>query len=259
MKKEYIFAELDDDVAVVTINRPPLNALHSEAYAELYETFYELSKDERVKVIVLTGHGDKAFVAGADVKEFLILDGNTGPLYTRRNNSVREYIRQYDKPVICAVNGLAYGGGCALALVSDIRIASPEAYFIASFINIGLSGGELGSSFLLPRLVGLSRASDILYTGRKVTAEEAEKIGLVNKVVPREDLLEGALSYARTMAGKSAAGLKLTKRVLEENLNAPSLETAVNLENRNQTIMIFSGEFFKLINSFHKGEQAAAS
>ena len=94
-----------------------------------------------------------------------------------------------------------------MTLASDIRIASPEAYFIASFINIGLSGGELGSSFLLPRLVGLSRASDILYTGRKVTAEEAEKIGLVNKVVPREDLLEGALSYARTMAGKSAAGL----------------------------------------------------
>src|SRR5512137_1370156 len=140
MKKEYIHAQTDGDVAVVTINRPPLNALHSDAYAELYETFYELSKDDRVKVVVLTGYGEKAFVAGADVKEFLNLDRDSGPLYTRRNNSVREYIRQYSKPVICAVNGLAYGGGCALALVCDIRIASERASFSLGEINMGILG-----------------------------------------------------------------------------------------------------------------------
>ena len=116
---------------------PPLNALHSDAYAELFETFYELSKDDRIKVIVLTGRGDRAFVAGADVKEFLTLDKNTGPLYTRRNNAVREYIRQYPKPVICAVNGLAYGGGCALALVCDVRIAAERASFSLGEINMG--------------------------------------------------------------------------------------------------------------------------
>lgn len=139
-----------------------------------------------------------------------------------------------------------------MTLASDIRVACKEAYFLASFINIGLSGGELGCSFLLPRLVGLAHASDILFTGRKIGAEEAEKIGLVNKLAPREDLLEAALFYARSMVGKSVGGLKLTKRVLNENINAPSLESAVNLENRNQTIMVFSGEFFKLIQSFRK-------
>ena len=139
-----------------------------------------------------------------------------------------------------------------MTLASDIRVASPEAYFVASFINIGLSGGELGSSFLLPRLVGLSSAADMLFTGRKVSADEAEKTGLVSKVVPRENLLETALSYARMMVGKSVGGLKLTKRVLDENLHAPSLESAMNLENRNQTLMVFSGEFFKLIQAFGK-------
>lgn len=139
-----------------------------------------------------------------------------------------------------------------MALASDIRVASPQAYFVASFINIGLSGGELGSSFLLPRLIGLSHAADMLFTGRKISADEAEKTGLVNKVVPRENLLETALSYARMMVGKSVGGLKLTKRVLDENLHAPSLESAMNLENRNQTLMVFSGEFFKLIQAFGK-------
>jgi enoyl-CoA hydratase len=101
-------------------------------------------------------------------------------------------------------------------------------------------------------MVGLSRASDMLYTGRKVRADEAEKMGLVSRVVPKEELLETALSYARSMTGKSLGGLKLTKRVLEDNLHASSLQSAVNLENRNQTVMVFSGEFFKLIQSFYK-------
>ncbi len=139
-----------------------------------------------------------------------------------------------------------------MTMACDIRVACPEAYFVASFINIGLSGGELGSSYLLPRLVGLSHAADMLFTGRKISADEAEKTGLVNKVVPRENLLETALSYARMMVGKSVGGLKLTKRVLDENLHAPSLESAMNLENRNQTLMVFSGEFFKLIQAFGK-------
>lgn len=143
-----------------------------------------------------------------------------------------------------------------MALASDVRFASPEAYFVASFINIGLSGGELGCSYLLPRLVGLSRASEILLTGRKVRAEEAERMGLVTRVVAGDGLLEEALACARAMAAKSAGGLKLTKRALDENLAAPSLESAINIENRNQTIMVFSGEFFKLIRSFYKGEGA---
>jgi enoyl-CoA hydratase len=140
----------------------------------------------------------------------------------------------------------------ALALCADIRLASPEAYFVASFINIGLSGGEMGSSYLLPRLVGLSRASEILLTGRKVSAQEAEQMGLVSRVVERDKLVDEALTYARMMIGKSVGGLKLTKKVLDQSLETASLTSALNLENRNQTLMIFSGPFKELVDSFSK-------
>jgi enoyl-CoA hydratase len=139
-----------------------------------------------------------------------------------------------------------------LALAADIRVCTAEAYFVASFINIGLSGGEMGSSFLLPRMIGISRASDILLTGRKVFPDEAEKIGLVSQVTPIEKLMETALSYARMMTAKTTGGLKFTKRVLEQNLTSSSLEAAMDLENRNQAIMIFSGEFRKMIGAFVK-------
>jgi len=162
-------------------------------------------------------------------------------------------LRRIPQPVITAVNGAAAGGGLGIVLASDIRVAAPEASFVASFTNIGLSGGELGTSYFLPRLIGLARTAEILYSGRKVKAVEAERIGLVNRVVPKEDLLETALAYARPMIAKSVGGLKLTKRVLDQNVDAPSLEAAVNLENRNQAIMVFSGEFFKLIQPFFKG------
>ena len=135
----------------------------------------------------------------------------------------------------------------AIALAADVRVCSPEAYFVASFINIGLSGGEMGSSFLLPRVVGLSRAADILLTGRKVFGEEAEKIGLVSRLASAETLLEAALTPARMMTAKTVGGLKLTKRALEQNQTAPSLEAAINLENRNQALMVFSGEFRRII------------
>jgi enoyl-CoA hydratase/carnithine racemase len=157
--------------------------------------------------------------------------------------------------VIAAVNGPAAGGGLALALASDVRLASPEAYFVASFINVGLSAGELGTSYLLPRLVGLSRAAEILYTGRKVHAEEAERIGLVSRVLSRETLAGEALALAGTMLGKSPGGLQLTKRVLDRNLGAASLEAAVELENRNQTMLVFSGDFFRLVQAFAKGNE----
>ena len=161
-------------------------------------------------------------------------------------------LRRIPQPVIAAVNGPAAGGGFALALGADVRIAVPEAFFVASFINIGLSGGEMGTSYLLPRVVGLSRASEILMTGRRVPAEEAESMGLVNSVQPRERIVESALELARMMLQKSPGGLALTKRVIERNLAAPSLESAVELENRNQTVLAVSTEFFKQASAFAK-------
>ena len=221
-----------------------------------------LSQNDPVRVVVITGEG-RGFCAGADLSDALAFKDTEAfsepESYLRiaqeRYSNLILGLRKIPQPIIAAVNGPAAGGGFAIALASDVRLASPEAYFVASFINIGLSGGELGCSYFLPRLVGLSHAADILYTGRKVKADEAERIGLVSRVVPREELMETALSYARIMLGKSAGGLRLTKRVLDQNIDAPSLEAAVNLENRNQSIMVFSGEFLKLIEPFSKGSK----
>jgi enoyl-CoA hydratase/carnithine racemase len=210
MKKEYIFMQTDDDVAVVTINRPPLNALHSEAYAELYETFYELSKEDRIKVVILTGYGKKAFVAGADVKEFLDLNRKSGPLYTRRNNSVREYIRQFSKPVICAVNGIAYGGGLALALVCDIRIAVEHASFNLGEINMGI----LGATQYVARVAHMGSARKLVYTGDALDPAEALRVGIVDEIVPADRLMERSMELARKIASKSPLAIRAAKRCM---------------------------------------------
>jgi enoyl-CoA hydratase len=210
MKKEYIFMQTDDDVAVVTINRPPLNALHSEAYAELYETFYELSKEDRIKVVILTGYGKKAFVAGADVKEFLDLNRKSGPLYTRRNNSVREYIRQFSKPVICAVNGIAYGGGLALALVCDIRIAVEHASFNLGEINMGI----LGATQYVARVAHMGSARKLVYTGDALDPAEALRVGIVDEIVPTDRLMERSMELARKIASKSPLAIRAAKRCM---------------------------------------------
>lgn len=210
MKKEYVFAEVDGPVGVITIKRPPLNALNSEAYAELYEAFYELSKVEHIHVVVLTAHGEKAFVAGADVKEFLALDRNSGPLYTRRNNAVREYIRQYPKPVICAVNGLAYGGGCALALVCDIRIAAERASFSLGEINMGI----LGATQYMAHIAHYGSACKLVYTGEPIDSAEALRIGIIDEVVPLDGLLARSMELAKTIASKSPLALRAAKHCM---------------------------------------------
>jgi enoyl-CoA hydratase len=210
MKKEYIFTETEGAVAVVTIKRPPLNAMNSEAYAELYQAFYDLSKDDGIKVVVLTGDGEKAFVAGSDVKEFVDLDRNTGPLYTRRNNSVREYIRQFNKPVICAVNGLAYGGGCALALVCDIRIACEGASFNLGEINMGI----LGATQYIAKIAHIGTACKLVYTGEAIDAAEALRVGIVDELVSRDKLMERSLELAKKIASKSPLAIRTAKRCM---------------------------------------------
>jgi enoyl-CoA hydratase len=259
--KTLLFEEREPHIGIVTMNRPEhLNAINLAMLDDFENLFHALTRDDAIRVLIITGSG-RGYSSGADLNDAVVFresDAFADPehfmrIVQERYASLILGMRRIPQPVISAVNGPAAGGGFSMTLASDIRVASSEAFFVGSFINIGLSGGELGCSYFLPRLVGLSRASDMLFTGRRVMAGEALEMGLVNDVVPREELLEKALSYARVMTGKSVGGLKLTKRVLEENLNAPSLECAVNLENRNQTIMLFSGDFFKLIQSFHKG------
>ncbi|HOG07700.1 MAG: enoyl-CoA hydratase-related protein [Syntrophales bacterium] len=257
----FTLEEIEPQIGLVTLNRPDqLNAINVAMLDDFNALFAKLAKDDAIRVLIITGAG-RGFCAGADLNDAIVHKDTTAfadpenflRLVQERYAALILGLRRIPQPVIAAVNGAAAGGGFSMALACDIRVAAPEASFVASFANIGLSGGELGTSYLLPRLIGVARSSEILYTGRKVKADEAERMGLVNQVVPRETLLEAALSYARPMIAKNVGALKLTKRVLDQNIDAPSLEAAVNLENRNQTLMVFSGEFFKLIQPFFKG------
>ncbi len=254
------FRELEPQIGLVTLNRPDrLNAINERMLDDFDELLRNLDRDDAVRVLLITGEG-RGFCAGADLKEVAFraqTEAFADPeaflgLVQEKYSGLISKLRGLRQPIVAAVNGAAAGGGMALALAADIRVCTPDAYFVASFINIGLSGGEMGSSFLLPRMIGISRASDILLTGRKVSSDEAERIGLVSQVAPPEKLLETALSYARMMTAKTTGGLKFTKRALEQNLTSSSLEAAMNLENRNQAIMIFSGEFRKMIGAFVK-------
>lgn len=259
--KTMIFEELEPALGLLTLNRPEkLNAMNRDMLEDFEELFRLLSSDDSIRVLIITGKGE-GFSSGADLGEALKYSDAeyfSDPerflkLVQERYASIIIGMRRIPQPVIAAVNGAAAGGGLSLALACDIRVASPEAYFVASFINIGLSGGELGTSYFLPRMIGVSLASEILFTGRKFMADEAERSGLVSRVVPRDELIDAAVALARPMLEKSVGGLKLTKRVLDQNIDAPSLEAAINLENRNQSIMAFSKEFFTLVKSFVEG------
>ena len=251
-------SEIEPGIALVTLNRPErLNAMNAAMLDDFQALCRLLAADDAVRVLIITGQG-KGFCSGADLIDaagathaasFANPEAFLATVQERYSGLILG-LREIPQPVIAAVNGAAAGGGFSLALACDIRIAAPEAYFVASFVNIGLSGGELGTSYLLPRLVGLSHAAEILYTGRKVSAKEAEKMGLVSALVSAEKLMETALTYGRTMLSKSPGGLKLTKRVLDQNINAPSLRAAIELENRNQTMLVFSGDFARLVQTF---------
>jgi enoyl-CoA hydratase len=259
--KTIILEELEPGLALVTLNRPgSLNSIDPAMLIDFDELFRYLSDSETIKVVIITGSG-RGFCAGADLMAAVTHEKSDHfkdpehfmKLVQERYGSVILGLRRIPQPVIAAVNGPAAGGGFCIALASDVRIAAPEAVFVASFINIGLSGGELGSSYLLPRLIGMSAAAEILYSGRKVKADEAEKLGLVSRVVPQGELIGAAVSIAKPMLAKSPAALKFTKRALDQNIDAPSLEAALNLENRNQTIMVFSGTFFEMVKNFTAG------
>ena len=205
-----ILVSRQDSTGIITLDYPPVNALNSEAYFKLYQIMHDFAIDDDIRVVILTGGGQKAFVAGADVREFVKFNGRTGMVYTRKNSGIREYIRHFPKPVICAVNGLAYGGGCALALVCDIRIAAATAKLNLSEINMGIIGAipyaaSIGVSGVVRKLV---------YSGESITAEEACRAGLVDEVVPPEQLMERCLALAEKIAAKPPVALRKAKEVL---------------------------------------------
>ncbi len=249
--------EREDGIAIIGLNRPErLNALNFELIEELNAYIAHLQASLTVRVVILTGEG-RGFCAGIDLKELGVVEQRSVPEEYRKfpyllsRDKVKRIVivqdlltslilglRRIPQPVIAAVNGPAYGGGFALTLAADIRVAGEGAVFCNAFIKIGVSGADCGSTYLLPRLVGLSRASEIIFTGKNVDSKEADRIGLVSKVVPNAQLLESALVFAQDLLTKSPLGLRFTKEALNMNIDAPSLEAAIKLENRTQNLCV---------------------
>lgn len=230
-----------DGIEIVTLNRPDrLNALTREAVADLNRTLERLAADESCRAVILTGAG-RGFCSGQDLQA--ANDRNRGgssgvveKLYWQEQFSgMGARIRAMPQVVIAAVNGPAVGAGMAIALTADIRIASPAARFLIAAVRIGLTGGESGLSYLLPRLIGASRAFDILLTGRPIEAEEAERIGLVRSVSAGA-LIDDAIAHARLILGNSPYSVAHTKKLMWENLDAASYQAAIAAENRTQIL-----------------------
>lgn len=226
-------------VLLVTVDRPErLNAMTVGMFDDLEQLALDLRHDPGLRAVVLTGAG-RAFCAGYDLDEADELARlSARGMLARQEHGARalEALRGIPQPLIAAVNGAAAGGGFALALAACIRLATPEARFNAAMVRIGMSAGDLGISWLLPRLVSPGIAAEIMYTGRFVGAEEAERIGLVSRVVAGEALLEESLALARTIAANSPFGVQLTKRAFHANLDGLPLRAAMELENRGQAL-----------------------
>ncbi|WP_420110212.1 enoyl-CoA hydratase [Mycolicibacter arupensis] len=228
-------------VALITLNRPErMNSMAFDVMVPLRDVLAEISYDNSVRVVVLTGAG-RGFSSGADHKSAGSVPhvaGLTRPTFGLRSLELLDDIilglRRLHQPVSAAFNGAAIGGGLCLALAADIRVAASGAYFRAAGINNGLTASELGLSYLLPRAIGSSRAFEIMLTGRDVDAAEAERIGLVSRVVEQPDLLETCFDMAERIAGFSRPGAELTKRTLWSGLDAGSLEGHMQAEGLGQ-------------------------
>ena len=240
-------------VATITLNRPDrLNALTFEVYAELLGTFRALDVEPGVRVVVITGEGG-AFCSGGDVREII------GPLLARDPAGLLEFttmtcdliaaIRACRRPVVAAVNGTAAGAGAVIATACDVRVAAASAKIAFLFTKVGLSGADMGAAWLLPRIVGLGRAAEILMTGDFVEAEEAHRIGLYNRVVPDGQALSAALELATRLASGPAGALAVTKRALDEEW-AMGLAEALAAEARAQAACMESTDFREAYEAF---------
>ncbi len=214
MPFDNLLLEQDGAVAVVTVNRPKvLNALNAATIAELGRVFADLKADDSVRVVILTGAGEKSFVAGADVGELAAQTAASAQVVARKGQAVFAGIEQLGKPVIAAVNGFALGGGCELAMACTLRLAADTARFGQPEVNLGLIPGYAGTQ-RLPRLVGKGVALDLLLTGRMVKADEALAIGLVNRVVPEPDLDGYVRTFAATIGGNAPLTIKAAKMAI---------------------------------------------
>jgi enoyl-CoA hydratase/carnithine racemase len=249
----FLYEQDEQGVATITLNRPErLNALTFEVYRELTDLFASLRDVREVRCVVITGAG-RAFCSGGDVHDII------GELFSRNMEGLHEFtrmtcelvhnIRVLPKPVIASLNGTTAGAGACIALASDIRIASEDAKIAFLFVKVGLSGADMGAAYLLPRVVGLAKATELLYTGDFISAAEAERIGLYNRVVAPTDLAQATREFALRLARGPAFAIAKTKEMLNRELNM-NLETALESEAQAQAICMQHPDYREAYKAF---------
>lgn len=233
---------VEPGIGVLTLNRPQAyNAVDGEMLDEL-ETFWRNRLyDHEVLVILLKGAGEKGFCAGLDMKYTLSNKELANPveLYKFQSRLARLNVamRRAPQPIIALVHGAAAGEGFSFTLASDLRIISPDARFCAAYINIGLGGADMACSYLLPRIIGAGRAYEIMYLGEFISSAEAKELGMISRIVERDQLLDTGLTLARKMVSKTPFALRLTKEAINMNLDAGGMEQALCMEDRNQVLL----------------------
>lgn len=229
MEFKNIILEKNGRIATISINRPKaLNALNSETLKELDCVVDMIAEDEDVYAVILTGAGEKAFVAGADITEMKDMSVAEGRKFGMLGNKVFRKIDLLEKPIIAAVNGFALGGGCELSMACDIRIASTNAKFGQPEVGLGITPG-FGGTQRLARIAGMAVAKELIFTGRIIKAEEALRVGLVNKVVEPDKVMEEAISFANTIAAQAPIAVKYCKAAINRGMQC-DIETALMYE-----------------------------
>jgi enoyl-CoA hydratase/carnithine racemase len=256
MNYDFLY-EISEGIATITLNRPEvMNALTFDIYAQLRDLFETLRYDETVRVIILTGAGDH-FCSGGDVHqiigELLKRDMKAHLEFTRMTGAVVQNMRLLDKPIIAALNGMTAGAGTVLALASDLRIASEKARFAFLFTKVGLTGADMGAGYLLPRVIGMGRAFELLLLGDTIDAPTAERYGLVNRVVPHIELLPTAQEWAQRLAQGPTLAISMTKRMLNSELDM-NLASAIEAEAQAQALMLM-GEDHRIFYEAFKAKQ----
>jgi enoyl-CoA hydratase len=235
-ERQYVEYEMEDRIAVVTINRPPVNALNPQVEGEIKELFEELGNLEGVGAVIVTGGGGKAFMAGADIKMIRDVEQEDAYALSRTTQSVLNVVEQFERVVIAAVNGLALGGGCEVALACDIRVADESAVFGFPEVGLGLLPGA-GGTQRLARLVGIGKAKELILTGDPVDALEAKSFGLVERVAPKGESLKEAKKVAERILLRGPLAVAMAKRAINQGINM-TLEEGLKVEAR-----LFSGLF----------------
>ena len=230
LNTEFIKYEEEEKIAILTIKRPnTLNALNSKVLDELDKTLDNINT-EKIRVLIITGDGEKAFVAGGDIEEMSMFTQNEGKSFSKSGNAIFRKIETFPIPVIAAVNGYAVGGGCELALSCDIRICSYNAMFSQPEVGLGIIPG-LGGTLRLPRLIGSGRSKTMIFTGKNIMADEAFRSGLVNAIYPPEELLGEAKKLAKTIAKNSPIAVKNSKKAINEGMDV-DIDNAITIEEK---------------------------